>query len=244
MVMVLLVVVVAVVVVTAGPVVGIGAVDVIVVALMIVHRGGDGGGGGRWHYSAEIQAIVQSDHRNTWQGLLSIVGIPGRCRLRAPVRIGRRALQRRVLWHEVDRCILAHSGRDLRLGTLASGIVFDLDRWRGRRWIDCFVFGPCLLHHDTTVELFECNLSRRSVNNENAIFSRVVSLIALEDGIWHTGTIQVRHGNGDLLVVTDFQFRRFVHVDAGGFEIIFYRVVHIRRCGIGEGRTEFQLAHF
>lgn len=78
--------------VNAGPVVGIGAVDVIVVvALMIVHRGrgGGGGGGGRWHYGAEIQAIVQSDHRNTWQGLLSIVGIPSRCRLRAPVRIGR-----------------------------------------------------------------------------------------------------------------------------------------------------------
>lgn len=90
MVMVLLVVVVAVAV-NAGPVVGIGAVDVIVVvALMIVRRGGGGGGGGRrWHYGAEIQAIVQSDHRNTWQGLLSIVGIPSRCRLRAPVRIGR-----------------------------------------------------------------------------------------------------------------------------------------------------------
>lgn len=144
-----------------------------------------------------------------------------------------------MLWHEVDRCVLAHTGRDLRLGTLASGIVFDLDRWRGRRWIDCFVFGPRLLHHDTTVQLFERNLSRRPVNDENTIFSRVVSLIPLEDGIWHTGTIQVWHGNGDLLVVTNLQFRRFVHVDAGGFEIIFYRVEHIRRCGIGEGRTEF-----
>lgn len=161
MVLLLMVVVVA----TAAVVrVGIAAE---VVVQMIVHartrrrigRGGGGGGrGGRRRrcHGTEIQPIVQPDHRNTWQGLLSIVGVPGRGRLGTPVRIGRRTLQWRVLWHEADRRILPHAGRNLRLGALACGVVFDLDRWQcGRRWIRCLVFDPRLLHHDAAVELLE-----------------------------------------------------------------------------------------
>lgn len=54
----------------------------------------------------------------------------------------------------------------------------------------------------------------------------------------------MRYGNGDLLVGTNFQHRRFVHVDAGRFEIVFYRVELVRRCCCaGEGRTKLQLTH-
>lgn len=144
--------------------------------------------------------------------------------------------------HEADG-ILAHTGGDLRFGALASGVVFHLDRWRGRWWIDCFVFGSRFFHYDITVELFKRYFSRRPVYDENAIFSRVVSLIALEDSIRHTGTFQVWYSNGDLLVIANFQFRRFVHIDTGWFKIIFYRVEHIRWRGVGEGRAKFQLAH-
>lgn len=47
----------------------------------------------------EVITVVQPNQRDTGQGLLSIVGVPGRGGQRALVRVGRRVLQWRVFWH-------------------------------------------------------------------------------------------------------------------------------------------------
>lgn len=185
----------------------------------------------------EIITIVQPDDRDAWQGLLSIVGVPCWRGQGTLVRmVGRRVLQWRMFWHEADGSVLAGTGRDFGFGTLPRRRVFDLDlrRWRG--WLNNLTLGSGLFDLYITVELFECDFSCYSINNEHTFLLAIVPLVAFEHCIGYSGSIQMWHRHCDLLVAADLQGSWLIHVHTGRLEIILNRVEHGSRRRIRKGR--------
>lgn len=202
----------------------------------------------RWQrgrrYGHEIITIIQPNDRDTWQGLLSIVGVPYRRGQRTLVRVvGRRVLQWRMFWHEADGSVLAGTGRNFGFGTLPRRRVFDLDLRRWRWWLNNLTFGSGLFDLYITVELFKCDFSRYSINNEHTFFLAIVPLVSFEHCIGYSGSIQMRHRHCDLLVAPDLQGSWLIHVHTGRFEIILYRVEHGPWRRIRKGRPQLQLAN-
>lgn len=152
--------------------------------LVLLHRGQRG----RRHRH-EIIAIVQPNDRDAWQGLLSIVGIPGRCGERTLVRVGRRVLQWRMFWHEADGSVLAGTGGDFGFGTLPRRRVLNLYLRRGLRRLHNLAFRPSLFDLHIAVELLECNFSRYSIDNEHTFLLGIVPLVSLEHRVGHSGSI-------------------------------------------------------
>lgn len=95
-----------------------------------------------------------------------------------------------MFWHEADGGVLAGTGSDFGFGTLPRRRVFDLylRRWRLRRR-HSLAFRPSLFDLHITVELFECNFARYSVDNEHTFLLGIVPLVSLEHGVGHSGSI-------------------------------------------------------
>lgn len=96
-----------------------------------------------------------------------------------------------MFWHEADGSVLPGTGGNFGFGTLPRCGVLNLylRRWRLRRRLHNFAFGPCLFDLHITVELLERYFSRYSVDNEHTFLFSIVSLISLEHSVGHSGTI-------------------------------------------------------
>lgn len=129
-----------------------------------------------------------------------------------------------MFWHEANRSVLAGTGRDFSFGTLPRRRVFDLNlrRWRWR--LNNLAFGSCLFDLYITVELFECDFSCYSINNEHTFLLTIVSLVSFEHCVGYSGSIQMWHRYCDLFVGSYLQGSWLFHVYTGRLEIILYRV--------------------
>lgn len=152
--------------------------------------------------------------------------------LRTPVRIGRRTLWRRVFWHKIQYLILSEARRDARLGAVTCSWILDswsrYSAWScsavANWWWWCRLrlliagISSCLFHLNVAMQLLQDYLIGITVDDQNALLSRVFALVALKYGIGNTRSIWSREwqreGGKRVNIWNGISAMSFAHLDA------------------------------